>query len=533
MSREIRLVLKVDQEGNLTARLKDTAAQAENTEGKLKKASETAKKADAELGNEVEKTNRKLKERSKLGGGAAGGGKPSAIEQVLQGRAGGDANKLLGGAGKAAVVIGAYIAVTQALGKVGDAAAVLGNSSLSASQKMNLLAESFIPGAAAVKRFIEGITGVTEALRFQGQEHQVRMGVLGAWTAGERTKDAARSRRDAGMAAVGSMADLPAAGADLKGLAPGVAARGYAPLQKFDRSTAEGQRLYDEYQRKLPAMDAQTRANRAADAARREVNMGGSRVENLNSLQQQARDRRDAARRKERDLFNAENQTGGTMSVRYKAERDKLLKTAAEENQQVMDLEARKQTEINGLAEARVRLAQAEGAARKANVAVMQAELENLKARESAMAGQAQKFGMMGAGGRMQALMAFKSVQAMGIENAPPELLSQAAAFAPKTIAKQAEKAGEQTEEFKAGKALAPEDFGGGKDTLDQIRAQIDKVQTDVRISIDLDERATAKEIADALQDTFKKLIQTIKLTIKDTEIKIRTEQGIANNMQG
>lgn len=85
-------------------------------------------------------------------------------------------------------------------------------------------------------------------------------------------------------------------------------------------------------------------------------------------------------------------------------------------------------------------------------------ELENLRMLEKRSAGQASNLALLGPAGRIQGDIAMQVVEAFGIENAPPEIVQQAAAKYPEKIAALAEKGGEQ---FRADAAIYSDEYAG------------------------------------------------------------------------
>lgn len=85
-------------------------------------------------------------------------------------------------------------------------------------------------------------------------------------------------------------------------------------------------------------------------------------------------------------------------------------------------------------------------------------ELENLRMLEKRSAGQASNLALLGPAGRIQGDIAMQVVEAFGVENAPPELVQQAAAKYPEKIAALAERAGEQ---FRGDAAVYSDEYAG------------------------------------------------------------------------
>jgi hypothetical protein len=160
-----------------------------------------------------------------------------------------------------------------------------------------------------------------------------------------------------------------------------------------------------------------------------------------------------------------------------------------------------------------------------------------MKQREGRASGTAQHFGGLNVGERMAGLNALKLLSERGIGNLPPELQSMAAQIAPEYVATQREKFGESALKNEAmgllGSDRFREIFGNDFDnSLSQQRADIDKIQADVRVNIQLDEEALAKNIAEALGPVLSQLVKQTQAAVEQQGRDIRTGAAIGSNMR-
>ena len=159
-------------------------------------------------------------------------------------------------------------------------------------------------------------------------------------------------------------------------------------------------------------------------------------------------------------------------------------------------------------------------------MAMRQNEIDILQQRESTASSTQTRIGSMGPGGRAVGLAALEALKQIGIENAPPELISQAASIAPLEIQKMAESAGGgQLGGFQDRlRQLAPED-ARDLGNLGNIRNQLNQKRIDQQTEQQAADEAvasTALEAKKALYDLLDFLKNDIPLAINDLAARIR-----------
>lgn len=398
---------------------------------------------------------------------------------------------------------GAGIAMTDvALTKVAKAAEVLNNSFTTVAQKSEALAAQFIPLVGSFIRLRDAVTGVTDAIARQGLGSRLRTvradvtaryGLLGRAAEYEQSGYAAR----AGVFGGGMFSDL----------------------QSFDRGTVGGRIGYGDYQTRLGAMDAVSRAAAERDAAlSRNLNARGGRESSLAAIGR-AEGGVAAAQARVNEMYAKENS-----GIRDKVGVDRALLDLNEKNAALARERARYEAESNRAKEAGLDLARRESDLRKANIELQKAELSVLQQREARQSGIAGSVGMMGIGERIAGFQAAGLLNQFGFDNAPPEILQLASRIAPGFVQAGAERSGESFIRGQGREFLGDTAFGnifGGDfqgDMLKDIRAKVDKVQADVRISIGLDEQKLARDLAQALGPLLGDLVKQMKLEIETVQ---------------
>lgn len=414
-------------------------------------------------------------------------------------------------AGAAAAAAAAYVIAAKASEQAAKTINTLSNASLTNAQKMEKLAEQFIPLYSSFKSLYDAIKGTTEALRLN--QERLENAAVGQKTRSEEFKAKQSVASEvAGYEARGRAADRFQLG----------------PTQTFDRGTVSGAQKTEDEARRAAARDAATNARRDAAVARSSFDEGRNRVAED--------DRRIAAATKRRDDLAArlrklnEDERGGT---RRKAEKDEVLKQMGVASSEIGDAEKQKQTDLNTLKERGAQWAEKESQARKANINVMQEELNILRAKEQRMAAAQTALGGLNKGEYEMAKQIAKQVKEGGIENATPEMVEWASKVAPKMIEKMKEKfgAGRAQELANLGIDDYKDDYAGG-DTLDQVRAKVDKVQADVKLTINMDTKAMALDLVNLLRPILKDWMKSVEVEMENERRKVREGQQQRNNLQ-
>lgn len=159
---------------------------------------------------------------------------------------------------------------------------------------------------------------------------------------------------------------------------------------------------------------------------------------------------------------------------------------------------------------------------------VQKAELEVLKQREQRMAGIQQSLGSMSRGQFGASARAVEQVRRRGIANVSAQTAGLASQIAPEFINRQREQLGGERAAQLRGRMGAEafgqvygNDFSPGN-TLADTRRNIDRVQAEVRVAVQVDERALASEIIKTLEPVFQRLIDNVNAQIRSMENDIR-----------
>lgn len=443
--------------------------------------------------------------------GPRGGQSKADTPGRYAGREGGMAGKAAGafkGGGAVAGAAAVYGALVEAAGKAANGINLLRNSSLTAAQQIQGLAEEFIPGAAVLRRFADAVDGTSERVRKAGVNYE---------------RDVVGIQADAQERARKS--ELGAELSGVRATANAVRDNRLGVMERFDRNTALGARAAAEQEVRQPAKDAQVEARRQQQSTKEALRDQDVRVRDANVRAIMAKNKRDLAATQFQGWQDRENITGR----RDKAGGIEAANKLALADRDLGLAEVQRQTELNRQRELGVKYAEAESAVRKGNIEASKAELEVLKQKEDRMAGTAQRLGSMGRGEfelRKEALRQVKA--AGGLENVPPELAALAGEIAPEYIAKQREQLGglrgkEVAKEFRGLDDSTVKDFENA--TLKEVRAQVDGVKADVRIQIDLDAQQVADDIFKRTRDVFGELIKAIEAQVKTIKNGVVNEQ--------
>lgn len=431
---------------------------------------------------------------------------------------GGGAAGLLGKAGPyGAAAAAALQTLDIAVQRATKAVNTFTNAGMTSAQKWESLKDDVIPFFSTIRKFGEALDGTAEAIRKAGAKLAHDLAVQSVSAANRATlsgfaadtMDPFRATVRAGRA---------------RGALPG--------MQTYDRASAIGAEHSREQDITLPAADAARRAKLTADAAKEELFMRSSAAKSAAVREQRSRAESQAAYDRVQAIQKSENSGGG---------RDKAGKaTAIGEAQAAFDRQQKDsvalETELNRVAQATVKAKQAEAEAQRAVVDQQKAELQLLQQKEQRMAGYAQKLGSMNEADFEMAKEALKAVKENGLENLPAEIADQAAQIAPEFIAKQREAlGGKRARDFAGGDGKGIDDSlvdAFGKETLAQVRANVDKVKADVRVTLDLDPVLTAEAIVDKLGPVLGDLKKALDVRLDMIERKVeldriqRVEQG-------
>lgn len=362
---------------------------------------------------------------------------------------------------------------------------------------------------SALGELRRAIDGTAETMRRMNREHAFAMrGIELGGQLGRQVFAAGATYRGAAFAA-GAFAGVPQVG-----------------IGDTGRTTLEQQIAYQEQQRLIPARlglrSAQAReaglrgqheaarqdaaqAQLAADAARERSRRA------LRAAQQAARGPAGLSQAQQVALAGARYLVPGALGVDAAAGRQgevevNRLRTAQEAARAL----AEEQNALNRLQDANNRsretglqLAQAESQARQRQVELSRAELENLRAREQLATSGARRIGAMTPMEREYALQAAQMVQQFGLEGLPRETRERARGLVPGLIGNLEEQEGVRFARERGLAALSPEFRDVGR--LEELRrAQVDRVQAEVTVSVQIDEERLAQRIMEIGRDYFR-----------------------------
>lgn len=283
-------------------------------------------------------------------------------------------------------------------------------------------------------------------------------------------------------------------------------------IQTFNRSTATGEREDREARIRLQGQTQLVMAERELAKASGEYTANRSKAAKLTE--------QEIAIRKDYTLHVKQSESGDDAS-----RKESLLKVQALNNDLIKLNQVREQTDAEAIG-IKMKIGEATKARSQALMAQRQNEIDILQQRESTASSTQTRLGSMGPGGRAVGLAALEALKQIGIENAPPELISQAASIAPLEIQKMAESAGGgQFGGFQDRlRQLAPED---ARDigNLGNIRGQLNQQRIDQQAaqqSADEAVASTAFEAKKALYDLLEFLKNDIPLAINDLAARVR-----------
>jgi len=166
----------------------------------------------------------------------------------------------------------------------------------------------------------------------------------------------------------------------------------------------------------------------------------------------------------------------------------------------------------------------ARDAARQASIAVKSAQLDQTQAREEYAADRAKSLAYMGVEGRVAGQIAFQVLQQVGIENAPAQLIAEARGYAPRTVDKQAEAAGEKFSDV--AREIAPGDY---QDKLSETRRQADQQRKELDAALAEAARLMAADTANALKGAIQTMSKIFQQVLESKLQDIETRELLRN----
>jgi len=283
-------------------------------------------------------------------------------------------------------------------------------------------------------------------------------------------------------------------------------------INTFDRSSAAGEREDREARIRLQGQTQLVMAERELAKASGEYAANRGKAAKLTEVE--------VAIRKEFDFHVGQTKAGSEDSIKESSQKAQALYEDLKKVNQ-----AREQTDAEAI-NLRIKIGESSKGKAQALIAQRQNEIDILAQRESTASSTATRLGGMGAGGRLSGLTALEALKQIGIENAPAELISQAASVAPLEVQKMSESAGNNLGDGYSDRLrqLAPEDardlgnLGGIRNQLDQKRIEQQAAQQ----TADEGVAETALAAKQALYDLLDFLKNDIPLAINDLAARIR-----------
>ena len=139
--------------------------------------------------------------------------------------------------------------------------------------------------------------------------------------------------------------------------------------------------------------------------------------------------------------------------------------------------------------------------------------------------------GLMGPAQRMAGLNSAVALRDFGIENAPRELIDRARQFAPQMVNRMAERAGQRYAQEAAAAGIDDyvTDYSDGR-TLDQVRSQVDRVQADLRVSVDLNAGQLVEQVVRAMREWRDSFMQGVRVEMEGFRVQMRAQSLLQAN---
>lgn len=406
-----------------------------------------------------------------------------------------------GAMGKAAA---AFYMIEQAVGKSARAIDVMGNSALTTAHQEEEVARLLVPGATALIAFKDAVTGVTDSLRradvaykeaIVRVEGQARITSVRDATAAEMSTHATRAEALRGLAIAGAMPVAPKREA------------GFAGLLAHEEATA-----------RYPHQVGLARAKAEHGAAQMDLAAGQRRYTQLQHQSafyvrraNQTTDTLKTERQKEQA-------PGWLGSNRNKVAVDAAAIAALEAQRDLGEHLNRMEAEGARLKALGVTEAQKESAVRKQNIAGLQAELSLLQQKEKRASSEAGAVGRLSEVKQQQGLHAARQIKLHGIQNVPMQMRESARSVAAEYVREQEEKYGANTG---VARSLREEGFNQ-KQTAEQVRLEMPRVQTELNMKVVLDEAALAEKIGPLLGAALEKLVTVMEVRMRKEVNELR-----------
>lgn len=281
------------------------------------------------------------------------------------------------------------------------------------------------------------------------------------------------------------------------------------------RGTLKERHRYEEEMRQLPFREREAEARRGVLSGRNEMTAAREAVA--------AEEQRRGMLRLRAGNLDARLKGMDDGSPAYRAllgDKERLQQQITESERAGLGLrEQLKQAGLGG--------AQAVYQQRLAENATRGDRLAYLQEREGVAANQAARLALMGPEGRLRGEQAMDFIKRFGVANAPQDVVAAAQAYAPETVRNMGEREGGRF----VGRAreLAPAEF---RDDLPGIRADVDKLQREMREARDKADQELVDAIKQALEDGGQKgqelgkaIADTFDRMVKDA-VRAAQEEG-------
>lgn len=422
---------------------------------------------------------------------------------------GGGMTGLVGKAGAVGAGIQAGVqAVDAAMVKSANAINILNSGIHTTAQKRDAILSEIVPLYGSFKKLREAVDGTTERIAASARRLELALAV------GQAEFHGYQAMRAVGAEYQGAAATTRAFG--IVGATPGT--------PTFDRSTALGARRTEEQGAVQSALDARHMAeiNRVAtqQALTTQSVYTGVRRASMRGAAKSYYEQSGATR----GLLRAEDAGGPRNKAGIREALDKQEELGQAAGHEIAKVEQ----ELTRLSEMQKKAIEAESAARKANIDVMRGELAIQEQREQRMAGYAQKLGAMNQADFEYAKQIAQVVNEGDLKDLPQEFADVAAQVAPEMVAKKrerlgAERAGEVAQQFPGIDDSVISDFR--KSTLEEVRAQVDKVRADIKVEINLDAKAMAEDLENRLEPILRDLVEVQDRKIALVAAELRRTQ--------
>lgn len=406
-------------------------------------------------------------------------------------------------------------AAEQGMNKLARAAEIAAAANTTTAQRSRMLVTELIPFGAAITGLVDALTGTAEIIWERNQRFERNVRRTDAAARIDVQERAVASERNAHQARLNALEGTP-----------------MAAMGNFDRRTVGGMHAYQEQEIMLPAQDAARRSAVESTAARDVASNEALRERDLRRNIADLEGRRGGLNRTMQDLREREDISG----VRNEAGINDAAAAVLENERQITAATAALNEQMTRSKEAGLRAAEAESKARKDQINIQRAELEVLRQREQRMAGIQQAAGSMSRGNFAAAQRAVAQVQRRGIGNVSAQTAALASQLAPEYINRQREQLGGERMQAMRGRLggaafreVYGDDFSPGN-TLADTRRQQQRVQADVRVAIEVDERALARESMAAIDPVFRRLIDLFSIEVRRIESETRAGAVRASN---